>query len=80
MTGDGLSDIVLLHNGRIDYWPNLGYGRFGRCITMKNAPHLEYNFDPSRLFLTDLDGSGCADLVYVDFGEVHFCLNQSGKR
>ena len=24
MTGDGLNDIVLIHNGRIDYWPNLG--------------------------------------------------------
>ena len=27
MTGDGLNDIVLMHNGRIDYWPNLGYGQ-----------------------------------------------------
>ena len=79
MTGDGMNDIVLVHNGRIDYWPNLGYGRFGRRITMQNAPHLEYNFDPSRLFLADLEGSGCADLVYVDFGEVHFWLNQSGN-
>ena len=33
MTGDGLNDIVLIHNGRIDYWPNLGYGRFGRRIS-----------------------------------------------
>ena len=24
MTGDGLNDIVTVHNGRIDYWPNLG--------------------------------------------------------
>ena len=29
MTGDGLNDIVRVHAGRIDYWPNLGYGRFG---------------------------------------------------
>lgn len=79
MTGDGLNDIVLVHNGRIDYWPNLGYGRFGRRITMQNAPRMEYNFDPSRLFLADLDGNGCADLVYVAFGEVHFWLNQSGN-
>ena len=27
MTGKRLNDIVLVHNGRIDYWPNLGYGR-----------------------------------------------------
>jgi len=29
VTGDGLNDIVLVHDGRIDYWPNLGYGKFG---------------------------------------------------
>jgi hypothetical protein len=38
MTGSGLNDIVLIHNGRIDYWPILGYGRFGKRITMENAP------------------------------------------
>ncbi|MBI2985751.1 MAG: VCBS repeat-containing protein [Deltaproteobacteria bacterium] len=80
MTGDGLNDIVLVHNGRIDYWPNLGYGEFGKRITMANAPHLELNFDPKRLFLVDLDGSGCADLIYVDFDRVHFWFNQSGNR
>jgi RHS repeat-associated protein len=80
MTGDGLNDIVLLHNGRVDYWPNLGYGRFGKRVTMENAPHLDVNFDPKRLFLADLNGSGCADLVYVDFGCVHFWFNQSGNR
>ena len=79
MTGDGLNDIALLHNGRIDYWPNLGYGEFGKRITMKSSPRLEYNFDPARLFLADLDGSGCADLVYVDTGKVHFWFNQSGN-
>ena len=79
MTGDGLNDIVLVHNGRIDYWPNLGYGRFGTRITMAHAPHLDVDFDPRRLFLADLNGTGCADLVYVDFGRVHFWFNQSGN-
>jgi RHS repeat-associated protein len=80
MTGDGLNDIVLVHNGRIEYWPNLGYGRFGKRITMGSAPHLEVNFDPKRLFLADLNGTGCADLVYVDFDRVQFWFNQSGNR
>lgn len=79
MTGDGLNDIVLVHNGRVDYWPNLGYGRFGTRITMENAPHLDVDFDPKRLFLADLNGSGCADLVYVDFDRVHFWFNRSGN-
>ena len=80
MTGSGLNDIVLIHNGRIDYWPSLGYGRFGKRITMANAPHLELDFDPKRLFLADLSGTGCADLVYVAFDRVHFWFNQSGNR
>ncbi len=79
MTGDGLNDIVLMHNGRIEYWPNLGYGRFGHRIIMANAPRLETNFDPARLFLVDLDGSGVADLVYVNFNSVRFWFNQSGN-
>ena len=79
MTGDGLNDIILVHNGRIDYWPNLGYGQFGKRITMGNAPRLDADFDPTRLFLADLNGTGCADLVYVDFNRVHFWFNQSGN-
>ncbi|HEX2270692.1 MAG TPA: SpvB/TcaC N-terminal domain-containing protein, partial [Pyrinomonadaceae bacterium] len=80
MTGDGLNDIVLIHNGRIEYWPNLGYGHFGKRITMENAPRLDVDFDPKRLFLADLNGTGCVDLVYVDFDRVHFWFNQSGNR
>lgn len=80
MSGGGLKDLVLVHNGRIDYWPNLGYGRFGKRITMENAPRLDIDFDPKRLFLADLNGTGCADLVYVEFDRVHFWFNQSGNR
>jgi RHS repeat-associated protein len=79
MSGDGLNDIVLLHNGRIDYWPNLGYGRFGKRVTMANAPRLDFDFDPRRLFFADLTGAGCADLVYVDAQRVYFWFNQCGN-
>jgi RHS repeat-associated protein len=79
LNGDGLNDIVLVHNGRVDYWPNLGYGRFGKRVTMANAPRLDLDFDPKRLFLADLNGTGCADLVYVDTKRVCFWFNQSGN-
>lgn len=48
MTWDGLNDIVLVHNGRIDYWPNMGYGKFGKRITMDRTPRLEWSFVPDR--------------------------------
>lgn len=79
MSGDGLNDIVLVHDGRIDYWPNLGYGHFGRRITMAYTERIGYGYDPRRMFLVDLDGTGCADLVYVDFDQVRFWFNQSGN-
>ena len=30
LSGDGLTDLVRIRNGEVCYWPNLGYGRFGR--------------------------------------------------
>lgn len=79
MSGDGLNDIVLIHDGRIDYWPNLGYGRFGKRVSMAMAPQFDADFDPRRLMLADLNGTGCADLVYVDSRRVQFWFNQSGN-
>src|SRR6185436_13726575 len=41
MTGDGLADLVRIRNGEVCYWPNLGYGRFGRKVTLDGAPRFE---------------------------------------
>jgi RHS repeat-associated protein len=87
MTGDGLQSIVLIHQGRVDYWPYLGHGRWGRRITMRNSPRFEdaaqflpVGFDPRRVLLGDVDRDGCADLVYVGLDEVTVWLNQGGDR
>jgi RHS repeat-associated protein len=86
MTGGGLQDIVLIDGARVDYWPSLGRGRWGRRITM--AGRLDFpdasfyggrGFDPQRLLLGDIDGDGAADLVYVESGRVTIWLNQSGN-
>ncbi|WP_152546748.1 SpvB/TcaC N-terminal domain-containing protein [Amycolatopsis orientalis] len=79
MTGDGMQDIVLLRNGNIAYWPNLGYGRWGAKVTMRGAPRLPDGFDPLRVLLGDVDGDGAADLVYVDRERVLLWGNQSGN-
>ncbi|KAJ5949959.1 SpvB-domain-containing protein [Penicillium verhagenii] len=67
MTGDGLIDIVDIRNGRIAYWPNLGYGRFGAEVIMDNSPHLDNHttFSRDRIRLLDLNGTGVMDLVYL---------------
>jgi RHS repeat-associated protein len=85
MNGDGLQDIVLIHDGRIDYWPSLGHGNWGKRISMRHSPRFRsgddgpYGYDPRRLLLGDVDGDGTADLVYVDDTKVTIWINQGGN-
>jgi RHS repeat-associated protein len=81
MSGDGLSDLVRVRNGEVCYWPNLGYGRFGAKVAMDSAPRFvdEERFDPRRVRLADIDGSGTSDLIYVGADGVQVCFNQSGN-
>jgi len=81
MSGDGLNDIVRLRNGEACYWPNIGYGQFGAKVTMDQAPRFDNDerFDPQRIRLADIDGSGSADLLYIGEDGVHAWFNQSGN-
>jgi len=80
-SGDGLTDIVRIRNGEICYWPNLGYGKFGKKITMGNAPWFDHSdqFSPQRIRLTDIDGSGTIDIIYLGRQQTHIYFNQSGN-
>jgi RHS repeat-associated protein len=79
MTGDGMQDIVLVHDGSVEYWPNLGYGNWGKRIHMKNSPQFPYGYDPKRVLIGDVDGDGLADIAYVDHREVSLWINRSGN-
>ncbi len=81
LSGDGLSDVVRIRNGEVCYWPNLGYGRFGAKVTMRNPPRFDRpeRFDQRRLRLADTDGSGTTDLVYLGSDGVRIYLNESGN-
>jgi RHS repeat-associated protein len=78
MTGDQLQDIVLLHDGSVEYWPNLGHGDWGRRVRMRNSPRFPFGYNPARILLGDVDGDGLADIVYVDNGQVTLWMNQCG--
>jgi RHS repeat-associated protein len=80
MSGDGMNDAVIVHDGNVTYWPNLGYGRWGAAVTMSNNPDLPFGYDPARVLLGDVDGDGLADLVYVENNQVTVWINQSGNR
>ncbi len=81
MSGDGLSDLVRVRNGEVCYWPNLGYGKFGRKITMDNSPWFDDPdlFDQKRVRLADTDGSGNTDLLYLGAQGIKIFLNESGN-
>lgn len=85
LSGDGLQDIVLIDQRRIDYWPNLGHGRWGARITMANSPFFDdeglsgAQFDPRRVLLGDVDGDGLDDIVYVEPDRVTIWINQNGN-
>ncbi|KPK82811.1 MAG: hypothetical protein AMS27_13905, partial [Bacteroides sp. SM23_62_1] len=81
ISGDGLSDIVRIRNGSIDYWPNMGYGHFGSKISMGRAPHFanETEFRQDRIHLFDTDGSGTADIIYFGSDGTKLYLNQAGN-
>lgn len=81
MTGDGLSDIVRIRNSEVCYWPNLGYGQFGRKVAMDNAPVFDYPdaFTPTYLRLADIDGSGTTDIIYLGKNKFSCWMNLSGN-
>ena len=78
--GDSGQHLVRIRDGSVECWPNLGYGRFGPKVDIGNAPRFDGGMDASRLFLTDIDGSGTTDLVYTCPDSVHIYRNESGNR
>jgi RHS repeat-associated protein len=81
MSGDGMSDLVRIRCAEVCYWPNLGYGHFGAKLTMDNAPVLDQPemFEPRRIRLADIDGSGTVDLIYLAQDGVRLYFNRSGN-
>jgi hypothetical protein len=46
------------------YWPNVGFGRFGKKVTLENSPTFAVmdEFDARRVRFGDIDGSGTSDI------------------
>lgn len=79
MTGDGSADLVRVDGGGVTYWPYLGRGRWDAPVTMANPPQLPFNVQVNRIFVSDVDGDGCADVIYLADDSVVYWANQSGN-
>ncbi len=82
MTGDGYTDIVLVMGGGVTYWPARADGGWDAPVSMSPgpAPALDRDWDPQRLAVFDIDGDGCADLVYVGVNSVTIWWNTGADR
>ncbi|GIH02638.1 hypothetical protein Rhe02_07050 [Rhizocola hellebori] len=79
MSGDGLQDIVIVHNGRTEFWPSLGRGEWSGRTVMRDSPRFPEGYDPRRVLVGDVDGDGAADLLYIDDDSVTLWINQGGQ-
>jgi len=75
MTGDGLTDIVRVMGGSVTYWPGRADGGWNVAINMSPELPFSLTYDPTRLNVVDVDGDGCADLLYVDANSITVWLN-----
>jgi RHS repeat-associated protein len=65
MFGDGLSHLVRVSDGRVQVWPNFGYGCFGQPREILGAPPFGPTMTARQVLLADVNGSGAADLILV---------------
>ncbi len=75
--GSGQQHLVRITGQAVSCFPNLGRGRFGEPI---NLGKLEFagEFNPAHIRFADLDGSGAADILYLQSGAVQIFMNLSG--
>ncbi|HEX8104900.1 MAG TPA: toxin TcdB middle/N-terminal domain-containing protein [Solirubrobacteraceae bacterium] len=66
-------------DGSVECWPSLGHGRFAPVVRMDGVPRLGDDFDPARVHLADVDGSGAAALVYAYVDRVELFRNLGGN-
>jgi RHS repeat-associated protein len=79
MSGDGTSDIVEISSGSVRYWPSLGNGHFAEEVLMGGSPRFrDLQAHPDCVFLADINGDGCADLIYLQDDRVTVCINRNG--
>lgn len=77
--GSGQQHLLQVRADGITCWPNTGQGRFGQPLTLPGFSQPAQTFNPDRVFLADIDGSGTADVIYAHADRLEIYRNQSGN-
>ncbi|EFR2684442.1 virulence protein [Salmonella enterica] len=80
LLGSGQQHLAMIRSDKVTVWPSLGNGQFGEALNIPGFSVPEDQFLPSRLYLADTDGSGSADILYVQADRIRIFRNQSGNR
>lgn len=67
VTADGLADIVLVENGSVKVWINLGGGTWNEPATFTGTP--QYEAQTTALRFADVNGNGTSDILWVNASE-----------
>lgn len=76
--GSGQQHLVRIGHDEVTVWPNLGHGKFGASRSLGKLPFTYGEFDPARIRLADLDGSGATDLIYLQAEHALIFMNRCG--
>lgn len=79
MLGSGQSHLVRIRHDGVTCWPNLGNGVFGAPLALHGFTATEREFNPERVYLADLDGSGASDIIYASGDALLIYRNLSGN-
>ena len=80
MTGDGLQDIVLVYDGNVEYWPNLGLRQLGQAdLTCATAPASPTATIPSASWSATWMATAWPTSSTSTIRKVTLWINQSGN-
>ncbi|ENM4394601.1 virulence protein [Salmonella enterica] len=80
LLGSGQQHLAEISAAGVTCWPSLGHGRFGPAQNIPGFNPEAATFDPERVYMADIDGSGTTDIIYVQRNTIQIYFNESGNR
>lgn len=76
--GDGLYHKLMIRDGEMACWPNIGYGHVADQRWLGRLEQID-DFQSERVYFADLSGSGTEDLIYAEDFALKIYFNRNGS-